>query len=50
MLSVCNDFAIFLRNIRNRIISLGGVIRFDAQVTDVLKDNGKHERSIGFAR
>ena len=31
MLSVCNDFAIFSRNIRNRIISLGGVIRFDAQ-------------------
>ena len=30
-----------VRNIRNRIISLGGVIRFDAQVTDVLKDNGK---------
>lgn len=29
-----------VQNIRNRIISLGGSVRFNAQVTDILQENG----------
>ena len=30
-----------VQNIRNRIISLGGTVRFDSQVTDVVQENGR---------